>query len=80
MDTPSAKTRLMSVVQTLVQRSFFRYLALFVVVGLALWLVFQYGSDLFKDETGSTLIWYQAGVAAAAALVISVGFYFSRLF
>ena len=80
MDSSSiSKSRLNSIIDTLVQRSFLLYLTLFVCVGLIAWLVLHYGTKWFKNPDRTVKIYQQAGVAAGIALVVCLIAFFGRL-
>lgn len=80
MNTPvSTQLKLQGVMQSLIQRSFLQYLALFVVSGLGAWLFLHYGTEWFKDAaTGDIRIWEQAGVALGFAIVVALVAFFTR--
>lgn len=73
-------SRIQSILQTLIQRSFFQYLALFLVVGVGSWLALHYGTNIFKNASSDTVrVWEQAGVAFGIALAVSAVAFFARL-
>lgn len=71
--------RVTGVLNSLVQKAFLKYLALFVLVGLGTFLVLHYHTDLLKDEDGQKKTLHQAAVAAGVALLASAGVLFARI-
>jgi hypothetical protein len=78
MDNP--KSRIYSLIESLIQRSFLSYLALFTIVGVGSYLALHYGTNWFQNVTDNTTrVWEQAGVAFGIALLVCAVAFFSRL-
>lgn len=82
MDSPISMTttqRLKNFVQTMIQRSYLQYLALFTVTAIASYVLLHYGTNWFKDaDTDTIRVWEQAGTAAGVALIVALVAFFTR--
>ena len=80
MDSPMTTTsRIRNFVQSMIQRSYLLYLALFTVTGIMAYVLLHYGTDWFKDaETDTIRVWEQAGTAAAVAFIVALVAFFTR--